>query len=188
MSLPIPNLDDKTFEELFEEARSLIPRYSDWTDYNFSDPGITFIDLFAWLAEIQIYRLNRVNNTHKIKYLKLLGTAPKAAVPATVDVTFEAAGLKAQPLTLPAGTQVAAADPDTSDDLIFETDEALRLYPIHIARVLTRDASDWVDNTTANSTASGFWCISPLASVPLAMMLCISVSIPLARFRTVNSP
>lgn len=158
MSLPIPDLDDKSFDELFAEARSLIPRYSaEWTDHNFSDPGITFLDLFAWLAEIQIYRLNRINDQHKLAFLKLLGARPSAATPATVNVTFSAAGPSNRSITLPQGTQVAAADPDTGEDLIFETDEALRVHYLNIARVLTYDASDWVDNTAANNTVGGFY-------------------------------
>ena len=54
MSLPVPNLDDKTFEQLIEEARALIPRFApEWTDHNLHDPGITFMELFAWLAEMK---------------------------------------------------------------------------------------------------------------------------------------
>src|SRR5262245_15447464 len=90
MPLPIPNLDDKTFNELFEEGRVLIPRYArDWTEHNFSDPGITFIDLLAWLAEMQIYFLNRVTNKNFSKFLKLLGEAVTPAKSALADVTFE---------------------------------------------------------------------------------------------------
>jgi predicted phage baseplate assembly protein len=158
MSLPIPNLDDKTFDELFAEARSLIPRYApEWTDHNFSDPGITFIDLFAWLAEMQIYRLNRINDQHKLKFLKLLGAMPGAAVPATVDVSFHANGIKNLPVIVPAGTRLAAVDPDTGDDLVFETNAPLSIHDLDIARVLTRDASDWVDHTSANTTTGGFY-------------------------------
>jgi predicted phage baseplate assembly protein len=158
MSLPIPDLDDKSFDELFAEARSLIPRYAaEWTDHNFSDPGITLIDLFAWLAEMQIYRLNRINDQHKLKFLKLLGTTPSPAMSATVDVTFSAPGPSNQSITIPEGTQVAAADPATGEDLIFETDDDLRFHYLNIARVLTYDTSDWVDNTSANNTAGGFY-------------------------------
>jgi predicted phage baseplate assembly protein len=158
MSLPIPDLDDKSFDELFAEARSLIPRYTaEWTDHNFSDPGMTFIDLFAWLAEMQIYRLNRINDQHKRKFLKLLGTTPRPAMSATVDVTFYTDRPSNQSITLPKGTQVAAADPNTGEELIFETDDALCFHYLNIARVLTYDASDWVDNTSANNTAGGFY-------------------------------
>jgi len=71
-NLPIPDLDDKTFEELVEEARTRIPLYAPgWTDHNLSDPGITLIDLFAWLAEMQIYSLNLLPDKNYLKFLKL---------------------------------------------------------------------------------------------------------------------
>lgn len=61
MSLPIPNLDDRDFDQLAAEARALIPRnLPSWTDHNPSDPGITLQELFAFLIEIGIYQLNRV--------------------------------------------------------------------------------------------------------------------------------
>ena len=73
MTLPSENLDDKTFEELVKEAVSRIPVYApEWTDYNVHDPGITFIELFAWLVEMQIYRLNRVTGESYRKFLTLV--------------------------------------------------------------------------------------------------------------------
>ena len=48
--LPIPILVDQRLEEIAAEARSLIPRLApDWTDFNHHDPGITFLELFAFL-------------------------------------------------------------------------------------------------------------------------------------------
>ena len=62
MTLPIPNLDDLRFQsDLVDEARKRIIHYCpEWTEYNISDPGITLIELFAWMTEMMIYRLNRV--------------------------------------------------------------------------------------------------------------------------------
>jgi len=74
MSLPIPNLDDRSFEDLMNEALSLIPAYNkEWTNYNPSDPGITLIELFAWLTEMTIYRINQVPEENYITFLKLIG-------------------------------------------------------------------------------------------------------------------
>jgi len=73
MPLQLPNLDDRTYADLVEEARSLIPTYApDWTNHNASDPGITLIELFAYLSEILIYRLNRVTTGNVLSFLKLL--------------------------------------------------------------------------------------------------------------------
>ena len=61
MAIKLPNLDDRTFEDNVKQARSLINRYCpEWTDHNESDPGITLIQLFAWMTEMIIYRLNLV--------------------------------------------------------------------------------------------------------------------------------
>lgn len=74
MSLPIPNLDDKSFDDLMKEAKALIPIYDkEWTNYNPSDPGITLLELFSWLCEMVIYRINQVPEVNYGKFLKLLG-------------------------------------------------------------------------------------------------------------------
>ena len=73
MSLPTVDLDDRTFDDLFVEARSLVPAHApEWTNHNRSDPGITLIELFAWLAEMLIYRTNQVPEAHRIAFLRLL--------------------------------------------------------------------------------------------------------------------
>ena len=52
MPLPGLNLDDRTFEQLYQELRRRIPAYApEWTDHNDSDPGITLMQMFSWLAE-----------------------------------------------------------------------------------------------------------------------------------------
>lgn len=74
MSLPLQNLDNITFEELVKEAKSLIPVYApEWTNHNTSDPGITLIELFAWLCEMIIYRIDQIPEKSYIHFLNLLG-------------------------------------------------------------------------------------------------------------------
>ena len=61
MSIPQPTLDDRSYAGLLEEARTLIPSLApQWTNHNPSDPGITLVELFAWLTEMLIYRVNRL--------------------------------------------------------------------------------------------------------------------------------
>lgn len=76
MPIALPNLDDRNYSELVEGARALIPKYApEWTNHNPSDPGITFIELFAYLAEMLIYRLDRVSDANIYAFLKLLNGA-----------------------------------------------------------------------------------------------------------------
>jgi hypothetical protein len=73
MSLPLPVLDNRSYADLIEEARALIPSlYPEWTNHNPSDPGIMLIELLAWLTEMVIYRLDRVPDANKEIFLKLL--------------------------------------------------------------------------------------------------------------------
>ena len=47
MTLPVPNLDDRSWKQIVDEAVRLIPRYCpEWTNHNASDPGITLIELY----------------------------------------------------------------------------------------------------------------------------------------------
>ena len=73
MPIALPNLDNWSYDQLVEQARSLIPAYDrDWTNHNPSDPGIALVELFAWLSEMLIYRINRVPREHIVAFLKLL--------------------------------------------------------------------------------------------------------------------
>jgi hypothetical protein len=73
MPINLPNLDDRTFVSLMDEARALIPTYApEWTDHNPTDPGITLIEFFAYLAEMLLYRLDRVTDANRLAFLKLL--------------------------------------------------------------------------------------------------------------------
>ncbi len=73
MSLPLPNLDNRTYAELVDEARSLIPsEYQQWTDHNPTDPGIILIEMLAWLSELLLYRVDRIPDKNTEAFLKLL--------------------------------------------------------------------------------------------------------------------
>ncbi|MFK0735477.1 MAG: baseplate J/gp47 family protein [Gloeotrichia echinulata GP01] len=73
MPIQLPNLDDRTYDDLVQEALSLIPTYApEWTNHNPSDPGITLIELFAYLTEMLNYRLNRVTSANKQAFLNLI--------------------------------------------------------------------------------------------------------------------
>jgi len=78
MSLPLPDLDDRSFDDLMKEVQSLIPIYNkEWTNFNPSDPGITLLELFAWLSEMVIYRTNQVPEENYQKFLELIGIKPE---------------------------------------------------------------------------------------------------------------
>src|SRR5882724_810166 len=111
MPLPLPNLDDRRWADLVEEGRALVPLYApEWTNHNVSDPGITFVELFAWLAEMDIYQLNQVPDRHRRKFLELVGIVPNPPRPARTIVTFSLLQ-GANSTVLLAETEVKGDDP-----------------------------------------------------------------------------
>src|SRR5215203_345359 len=89
MAFETPRLDDRAFGDIVDEARRRIALYApEWTDHNVSDPGITLIELFAWMTDIVLYRLNRVPDKHYVKFMELIGMQLREAEAAQVQVTF----------------------------------------------------------------------------------------------------
>lgn len=93
MALPSPNLDDRRFQQLVDEAKRYVQqRAPEWTDHNVSDPGVTLIETFAYLVDQLLYRLNRVPDKNYLAFLDLLGIQlyPPSAAAADVDFWLSA--------------------------------------------------------------------------------------------------
>ncbi|MCB0253129.1 MAG: putative baseplate assembly protein, partial [Anaerolineae bacterium] len=83
MPLTVPNLDDRNFEQLVAETRARIPVHTpEWTNLNDSDPGITLVQLFAFMTENLLYRSNRIPERNRKKFLSLLNIPLRPASPA----------------------------------------------------------------------------------------------------------
>jgi predicted phage baseplate assembly protein len=163
MALEVPNLDNRTFDQLVAEAKRRISRYTpEWTDFNPSDPGITLVELFAWLTEITLFQLNQVPELTYVKFLDLLGLSQAPAAPAVAELTFTATG-GAGPVLVPARTQVSATGAD-GDPLVFETDQGLALVPYPLGEVVVDDGSVFTPVTEADN-AEGV-SFHPLGWIP----------------------
>lgn len=98
MPLPVPDLDDRTFAQLVAEGRSLIPRYAPgWTNHNTSDPGITLLELFAYLLETSIYELNQVPDESMAVFLELMAACAPPGTPLPQAIGRVLNGLRDQP-------------------------------------------------------------------------------------------
>jgi hypothetical protein len=110
MPLQLPVLDDRNFEQLLQEAKRRIPVYTpEWTNFDVeSDPGITLVELFAFLTESLLYRANRVPERNRLKFLQLLGIPLQQAAPAQGLIRVRNERGPVEPLPLDAGVVVAA--------------------------------------------------------------------------------
>ncbi len=139
MSLVVPKLDDRQFQDIVDEAKKRIPQYcKEWTDHNVSDPGVTFIELFAWMTDVILYRLNQVPDLHYIKFMEMLGITLKEPEPAKVPVTFWLSAPQPTVTLIPKGTEVASTQTETEGSIIFTSDEDLRVQPPDLAMVSSR--------------------------------------------------
>src|SRR5262249_58396744 len=87
MPLLSPQLDDLRYDTVVQQVLRRIPVYApEWTDWNDSDPGVTLIQLFAYLAEQVGYRLNQVPEKTYVELLKLLGVRLRPSLAATSRV------------------------------------------------------------------------------------------------------
>lgn len=121
--LPDIHLDQMTFDEMVERAKNrIVGFYPGWTDFNYHDPGITLIELFAWQKEIQQYEMDHIGDYHKRKYLQLIGTDIRHRTAAKCYVTAE----PETSVLLPEGSRMEA------DGVIFETLEEQQLPAVFI--------------------------------------------------------
>jgi hypothetical protein len=157
MPLPKPTLDNRRYDQLVGEGRALIPRLAPaWTDQNASDPGITLIELGAWLAEQNIYRFDRVSEEALRAFVRLVGVEPR--MPTIAHTVVSVANANAAGMQLPARMQLA----DAASRPRFETTGDLFASPCSLVRVMT-GAATWTDVSAANLAQTPFapFCTRP---------------------------
>lgn len=81
MALDPISLDDLNWKDMVEAVRRRIPAASDgkWTLHAPVDPGVTLLELFAWLLEQRVYWMDQVPEPMVRASLALLGERPKVA-------------------------------------------------------------------------------------------------------------
>jgi predicted phage baseplate assembly protein len=143
MALPDRPLDDRSFQDLVDEAKKKIPLYCpEWTDHNVSDPGITLIELFAWMMDMLLYRLNQVPSKHQVALLELLGISLSPPQAATVPLTFYLSAPQSQTVVIPRGTGVSTSRAETGpaggEAIVFTTDRDLVIRPAQLTHLVVR--------------------------------------------------
>lgn len=128
MSLTRPILDDRSYEQLRDELLRRIPSYTpEWSDHNASDPGITLIELFAYLGENLLYRFNQIPDATYMEYLRLLQIPlrPAKSAQAMLALTTKE----------PEGVRVEKGSVAKAGKLPFETQNEVRVLPLSVVAV-----------------------------------------------------
>jgi predicted phage baseplate assembly protein len=170
----VPGLDDRSFDDIVAEAQTRIPRYTkEWTDFNPGDAGFALVELFAWMTELLIFRLNQVPMLNYIKFLQLIGIELTPAQPAEVVIVFPVqASFTQNYVSIPARSQVSAAASDGGAPIVFETDRAMTAVQAVMDAVLAYNGFTYRDVSAYNiSSGSGFEPFGALANAGASLLL-----------------
>jgi hypothetical protein len=132
MPLIIPKIDDRDYPRLLSESLARISVYTpEWTNFNDADPGVTLLQLFAFMTDSLLYRANLIPERNRLKFLELLGIPlrPPAAAQGVVAIANERGAMET--VTLPRELQVMAGP------VGFVTGNALDVVPVE-SRVFYR--------------------------------------------------
>ncbi|WP_279579543.1 putative baseplate assembly protein [Fodinicola feengrottensis] len=167
MALPTPNLDDRRFQDLVDEAKRMVQqRCPEWTDHNVSDPGVTLIETFAFMVDQLLYRLNRVPDLHYLKFLDLIGVQPFPPTAAVGDVTFWLSAAQENPIRVPVGTQVSSVRTEIEDSVVFTVTKKLDIVPSSLVRLaLAAPGNTPVDRTDELADSGSIPVFSPVPQV-----------------------
>ena len=175
-----PNLDNRKWQDIVNQAKALIPKYApEWTDHNPSDLGIALIELFAWIVESMIYRLNRIPEKNLIAFFNLLGITRDPATPASTYLTYQSN----IPVTVPKGNQAATVQTETETAIIFETDEELAVLPLNLIQALAINNNQGTNVTTAVVAAP---LIGASFTIPATDILLLVLGFDVASTETIN--
>ncbi|HLM22035.1 MAG TPA: putative baseplate assembly protein, partial [Propionibacteriaceae bacterium] len=187
--LPAPNLDDRTFQGLVDDAKRLVQqRCPTWTDHNVSDPGVTLIEAVAQMVDQLIYRLNRVPDLNYIKFLELIGVELRSPAAARGQTTFWLSAPQPQTVLVRAESQVATPRTDTSDPVVFSTTRALQIIPCEFAHAATQseqsNQGNAVDTTMtlrrdgSSRPPPGFRAFSPRPVIGDVLLIGLTAAVP----------
>ncbi|MGW2326805.1 putative baseplate assembly protein [Streptomyces sp. NPDC001700] len=130
MTLPAPKLDDLTWADMMAAIRRRIPAESDgtWTLHAPVDPGVTLLELFAYLLEQRLYWLDQVPDALVVAILRLLGLEPpRPARPAATVLRLTARQEDTDVPVVPAGTALTR---DPTGRIVFTLDDEVAVLPL----------------------------------------------------------
>jgi predicted phage baseplate assembly protein len=180
MALPVPNLDDRRFQDLVDDAkRQIARRCPEWTDHNVSDPGVTLVELFAYMTDQLIYRLNRVPDRQYVTFLDLLGVRLFPPTAAHAPLTFWLAAPQPDTIRIPRATQAATVRTETDDAIVFETTEDLSIIRAELARLGSIvDGKSFRDHGESLAKRVKFFCFGNVPKAGDALYVGLSEAVP----------
>jgi hypothetical protein len=120
-----PTIDNRSYQALLDESLARIHVHTpEWTNFGQSDPGVTIVEVFAFLTENLLYRANQIPERNQRKFLELLGVPlqPASSARGIIVINNEKGPLKTD--TLNSGLEVR------SKQIPFRTERGLDVLPV----------------------------------------------------------
>lgn len=144
MPLKPPPLDDRTYQDLLDQALARVPVHTpEWTSFGKSDPGVTLIEVFAFLTDSLLYRTKQIPERNRIKFLSLLGVPLSPATSAAGLVSFSNERGAPGVIYLAPGVEVRAGQ------VAFRTERGLDVMPVE-AQIFTKQTTEPDTETEAH--------------------------------------
>ncbi|WP_091743268.1 putative baseplate assembly protein [Phenylobacterium immobile] len=138
MPLLPPIVDGRRYEDIVAETLARAQVHTpEWNNLSDADPGVTLVQLFAFMTESMLYRADQIPERNRLKFLDLLGVglAPGQSARGLITVKNEGRGAPAT-VNLAAGFEVQAGD------VPFRAERGLDVLPVETVTVFKRRLTD----------------------------------------------
>jgi predicted phage baseplate assembly protein len=178
--LPVPNLDDRRFQNLVDEAKRLVQRRCpEWTDHNVSDPGVTLIETFAYMTDMLLYRLNRVPDRNYVHFLEMIGVRLFPPTAAHAPCTFWLSAPQDTDIYVPAGTVVATRRLERGEDVIsFTVLEDLVIVSASLQNIMSIDHGGLDRDHTTRIGVASFYAFTGTPQADDTLLIGLDEAVP----------
>lgn len=174
--LELERLNTQSFDELVEQAVRIAGKYdSGWNNFQAADPGMTLVDLFAWLKAIQHEYMSAILPESQRRFLALLDIRQRRGRGAETVAAVYGAG---EDFCVPAGSKWLA------NQMVFENLSPAGILAAELARVCFEGGGQRLCCEGAGMDGSRFFPLFPgLGETPARhpdgkMTLCLTGPIP----------
>jgi len=141
-----PRLDDRTFPDLVAELLARIPAHTpEYTNPVPGDPGHTLIELFAYLGDTLLYRVNLIPERQRMEFLRIVGVPMRGAQPSTGLIALSYGGLD-KPTATPTADNLRPWCVASGGNVQFETRRPMTLLPVK-AKAYYKRGLDEIERT-----------------------------------------
>jgi hypothetical protein len=181
MALEPIQLDTLTWQQMVSaiQTRIITDSSAKWTFQAPVDPGVTLLELFAWLLDQRVYWMNQVPDSLILAVLNLLGEAPLSATAAMTLLQISGTTLPAQGFPVASKGTLMQLE-DSNPPIVFTLNDDVTILPL-VANQPVAITVNGVDHTNDLLRGTLFPLLNPgQTSSQVAITFALTQAIPAA--------